>query len=145
MTQTVTSRIEFEMSYLMKIAGKYNLEAHRVRFEAMVESNSSVGDLIIRFNDLRRLMKNIIPDGSVVFSQGDINLDISMKRLASIVNQFSNPVVIIPTLDSLSAECILQHMTMELKKLLDDQYPGVEILETRFRENSESYVTMRLK
>ena len=90
-------------------------------------------------------MKNIIPDGSVVFSQGDINLDISMKRLASIVNQFSNPVVIIPTLDSLSAECILQHMTMELKKLLDDQYPGIEILETRFRENSESYVTMRLK
>ena len=144
MTQTVTSRIEFEMSYLMKIAGKYNLEAHRVRFEAMVASNS-VGDLIIRFDDLRRLMKNIIPGGSIVFSQGDINLDISMKRLASIVNQFSNPVVIIPTLDSLSAECILQHMTMELKKLLDDQYPGVEILETRFRENSESYVTMRLK
>lgn len=145
MTQTVTSRIEFEMSYLMKIAGNYNLEAHRVRFEAMVESNSSVGNLIIRFDDLRRLMKNIIPNGSIVFSQGDINLDISMKRLASIVNQFSNPVVIIPTLDSLSAECILQHMTMELKKLLDGQYPGVEILETRFRENSESYVTMRLK
>lgn len=144
MTQTVTSRIEFEMSYLMKIAGKYNLQAHRIRFEAMVASNS-VGDLIIRFDDLRRLMKNIIPGGSIVFSQGDINLDISMKRLASIVNQFSNPVVIIPTLDSLSAECILQHMTMELKKLLDDQYPGVEILETRFRENSESYVTMRLK
>lgn len=144
MTQTVTSRIEFEMSYLMKISGKYNLQAHRVRFEAMVTSNS-VGDLIIRFDDLRRLMKNIIPDGSIVFSQGDINLDISMKRLASIVNQFSNPVVIIPTLDSLSAECILQHMTMELKKLLDDQYPGVEILETRFRENSESYVTMQLK
>ena len=144
MTQTVTSRIEFEMAYLMKIAGKYNLEAHRVRFEAMVASNT-VGNLIIRFDDLRRLMKNIIPDRSIVFSQGDINLDISMKRLASIVNQFSNPVVIVPTLDSLSAECILQHMTMELKKLLDDQYPGVEILETRFRENSESYVTMRLK
>ena len=145
MTQTVTSRIEFEMSYLMKVAGIYNLEAHRVRFEAVVESNRSVGDLIIRFDDLKRLMRSIISEGSIVFSQGDVNLDISMKRLISIVHQFSNPVVIIPTLDSLSAEGILQYMTMELKKLLDDQYPGVEIVETRFRENSESYVTMKLK
>lgn len=145
MTQTVTSRIEFEMSYLMKVAGIYNLEAHRVRFEAVVESNRSVGDLIIRFDDLKRLMRSIISEGSIVFSQGDVNLDISMKRLISIVHQFSNSVVIIPTLDSLSAEGILQYMTMELKKLLDDQYPGVEIVETRFRENSESYVTMKLK
>ena len=145
MTQTVTSRIEFEMSYLMKVAGVYNLEAHRVRFEAVVESNRSVGDLIIRFDDLKRLMRSIISEGSIVFSQGDVNLDISMKRLISIVHQFSNPVVIIPILDSLSAEGILQYMTMELKKLLDDEYPGVEIVETRFRENSESYVTMKLK
>ena len=145
MTQTVTSRIEFEMSYLMKVAGIYNLEAHRVRFEAVVESNRSVGDLIIRFDDLKRLMRSIISEGSIVFSQGDVNLDISMKRLISIVHQFSNPVVIIPILDSLSAEGILQYMTMELKKLLDDEYPGVEIVETRFRENSESYVTMKLK
>ena len=145
MTQTVTSRIEFEMSYLMKVAGVYNLEAHRVRFEAVIESDNSAGTLIIRFDDLKRLMRNIISDGSIVFSQGDMNLDISMKRLISIVNQFSNPVVVIPVLDSLSAECILQFMTMELKKLLDDQYPGVEIVETRFRENSESYVTMKLK
>ena len=145
MTQTVTSRIEFEMSYLMKVAGVYNLESHRVRFEAVVESNRSVGDLIIRFDDLKRLMRSIISEGSIVFSQGDVNLDISMKRLISIVHQFSNPVVIIPTLDSLSAEGILQYMTMELKKILDDQYPGVEIVETRFRENSESYVTMKLK
>lgn len=145
MTQTVTSRIEFEMSYLMKVAGVYNLESHRVRFEAVVESNRSVGDLIIRFDDLKRLMRSIISEGSIVFSQGDVNLDISMKRLISIVHQFSNPVVIIPILDSLSAEGILQYMTMELKKLLDDEYPGVEIVETRFRENSESYVTMKLK
>ena len=81
MTQTVTSRIEFEMSYLMKVAGVYNLESHRVRFEAVVESNRSVGDLIIRFDDLKRLMRSIISEGSIVFSQGDVNLDISMKRL----------------------------------------------------------------
>lgn len=145
MTQTVTSRIEFEMSYLMKVAGACNLEAHRVRFEAVVKSDSPVGKLIIWSDDLKQLMKTIIPDRSIVFSQGDVNQDISMKRLISIVNQFSNPVVIIPTLDSLSAESILQYMTMELKKLLDNQYPNVGIVETRFRENSESYVTMNFK
>ena len=145
MTQTVTSRIEFEMSYLMKVAGIYNLEAHRVRFEVVVESNRSVGDLIIRFDDLKRLMRNIIPDGSIVFSEADVINDMSMKRFISVVEEFSNNIIIIPTFDELSAERILQYCTMELEKLLDSQYPDVNIVETRLRENSESYVTMKLK
>ena len=145
MTQTVTSRIEFEMSYLMKNAGKYHLEAHRVRFETVVDSEKPQGHLIIRFDDLKRLMRNIIPDGSIVFSEADVRNDMSMKRFISVVKEFSNNIIIIPTFDELSAERMLQYCTIELEKLLDSQYPEVNIVETRFRENSESYVTMKLK
>ena len=145
MTQTVTSRIEFELSYLMKNAGKYHLEAHRVRFEAVVDSEKPQGQLILRFDDLRRLMRNIIPDGSIIFSEEDVKNDMSMKRFISVVKEFSNSIIIIPTLDELSAEKILQYLTTELEKLLKSQYPYVGVVETKFRENNESYVTMKLK
>lgn len=145
MSETVTCRIEFEMSYVMKVEGKYNLESHRVRFEAVVDSDKAIGQMIIRFEDLRRLMRNIIPDGAVVFSEANVRKDMSMKRFVSIVNEFSNTIIIIPTFDDLSAEKILHYLTMELEKLLDSQYPDVTIVETKFRENSDSYVTMKLK
>ena len=145
MSETVTCRIEFEMSYLMKVGGKYSLESHRVRFEAVVDSDKASGQMIIRFEDLKRLMRNIIPDGAIVFSEDDVRNDLSMKRLVSIVREFSNSIIIIPTFDDLSAEKILQYLTMELEKLLNSQYPDVTIVETKFRENSESYVTMKLK
>ena len=43
----VTSRVEFDLTYVMKMNGIYNLQSHRCRFEASVSSHDSSKSLII--------------------------------------------------------------------------------------------------
>lgn len=141
----VTSRVEFDLTYVMKMNGIYNLQSHRCRFEASVSSHDSSKSLIITFKDLKDLMASIFPDNSVVFASCDIERDMNITRLVSVLNGFSNPLVVIPTNESLCVEELLKYLSNELSALLDSQYPDVYVIETRLRENNESYVTLSCK
>ena len=145
MIATVTSRIEFDISYVMEMSGQYKLDSHHCKFEVVVGSDKSSGSLIITFEDLRNLMKSIIRNSSIVVSEHDVESSMLIRRFIMVAGGLMNPIVKIPVSESLCAEQILKYMTNQLNSLLISQYPDVFLIETRLRENNESYVTMSMK
>lgn len=141
----VTQRCNFECFYIMQIQKEnnyveYQLNCHSYLFEATVKSISN-SDIAIPFEDLKDCMKVVVPSNSYVYYKNDTNKSIlDIKSNLDALRIKSYPLDKLPC-----AESLLQFMTQWLQAILDFDYPGLVVLETKLRESQDSYVTCKRK
>lgn len=137
---TVSQRVEFDCSYLVKNTGKYGytLQGCRYLVEATVKNNINEDSaFVIEFKQLRAHLVASVPDNAFLFYHGDPLAQHIAAELDSIgvaVKAYSNVV---------SAEIICETIAMRLQSLLDSFNPGVLVVEVKLKENSDSFATYR--
>ena len=140
----VTQRCNFECFYIMRVVKdgntEYQLNCHSYLFEATVKSISN-SDIAIPFEDLKDCMKTVVPANSYVYYRNDTHRSIlDIKSNLDTMRIKSYPLDKFPC-----AESLLQFMTWRLQTILDCDYPGIIVVETKLRESSDSYVTCKRK
>ena len=135
----VSQRTEFSCSYLVPDGKYYKLNSHHYKFEATVcgAKHYEQSGIVISFEDFKDLITKVVPDGFFLFDKGDIQQQILCR-------EFQNCGVPTKSFSSMiSAERLLEEISLILVKDLRDIYPGVYLKETKLRENSNSYVSWK--
>lgn len=128
---TLTQRCEFGCCYLY--SGK--LSAYRYKVEATVRSSDPnfSDSMLVDFKRLKTLMESVIEDGSYLYDRHHIiasEIGECLSRYDSYVTSFDKQV---------SCESICEFYASRLHQII---YPlGMEIVEVKLRENSNSFVT----
>lgn len=137
---TVSQRVEFDCSYLVKNLGSYGYTMQGCRYlvEATVKNNISEDSaFVIEFKQLRAHLAACVPNDSFLYYHGDTIAQHIASELDSIgvsVKAYSVEV---------SAETICQTIAIRLQSLLDSFNPGLLVIEVKLRENSDSFATYR--
>ena len=132
----VTQSCEFECCYLID----KSLNAHRYRLEVTVEGPQREEDYgyVMEFSKLHNYIKSVVPDGMFIFDTSSSNVG---RDVAFILGQRGIPVKGLPF--ALCAESICNYISTSLQSILDHKEPGVNIVVSKLRENSTSYVSWR--
>lgn len=137
---TVSQRVEFSCSYLVKNTGKYGytLQGCRYLVEATVKNSiNEDSPVVIEFKQLKAHLSAAVPDNAFLFYHGDSlaqHIAAELDPLGVSVKAYSTTV---------SAEIICETIAMRLQSLLDTYDPGVLVVEVKLRENSDSFATYR--
>ena len=132
----VTQRSEFSCSYIMKSGNYYSLNSINYKFEATVSgSNENGSGILISFEEFKRLLKEMLPDGYFIYNSRDIKQQALCREFQSCG---------IPTKGfkfEICAERLLEELSLILMKDLEQKYEYVTLKETKLRENNNSYVS----
>ena len=135
----VTQRVDFSCCYLVNSADYgYELNCHDYKFEATVcgEADKST-NRVISFERLLRRINDVIPDKKYLYDKNDedqYNLVKSLKVLGVDCLAFDS---------SISAESILEEISLLLVEQLNLYDGNVYLKETKLRETASSYVTWK--
>lgn len=137
---TVSQRVEFDCSYLVKNTGTYGYTMQGCRYlvEATVKNNINEDSaFVIEFKELKSHLISCVPDHTFLYYHGDPlaqHIAAELDPLGVSIKAYSAPV---------SAETICQTIAIRLQSLLDSFNPGVLVVEVKLRENSDSFATYR--
>ena len=134
----VSQRVEFSCSYLTPDDNKYMLNSIHYKFEATVCGMNAyeVTGRVISFEDLKKVIKSIIPDKMFIYDKHDLNQYLISKDFKT-CGVFSYAFE-----GEISTERILEEISLMLVEALS-AYPEVYLKETKLRENSNSYVSWK--
>lgn len=131
----VTKRVEFECCYI------YNqqIEAHHCKLEVTVEgpqrfSNSGT---VISYEDLGRYMRNLVPHKAFLYWNKDtdgIHVGHAFADAGCRVEIYEFPI---------SAENLCKYFADTLQDIFDHKEPGIQIIDLKFREDNNSYVSWK--
>lgn len=133
----VTQRARFTCSYIYHNASKHATElcSSNYTVEVSVTRPGEDDKFVMEFSDLQKVLKSIVPDKKFLFgpflSKKDEELMQVMKDLG------------VPTASymfDVSAETLCEDIALQLSNELEFDYPGVQLLEVKLRENSDSFV-----
>lgn len=134
-TMEVTKRIEFECCYI------YNqqIEAHHCKLEVTVEGPQRFNDQgrVIAYEDLTRYMKTVVPHKSFLYWDKDIdsiNVSRAFAEAGCRVEQYNFPI---------SAENMCKNFADKLQQIFDIKEPGISIIDLKFREDNNSFVSWK--
>ena len=131
----VTKRVEFECCYI------YNqqIEAHHCKLEVTVEGPQRFNDsgTVISYESLSNYMKNLVPHKAFLFWNKDvdgIHVGRAFSDAGCRVEIYEFPI---------SAENLCKHFADRLQAIFDTREPGIRILDLKFREDNNSYVSWK--
>ena len=136
-TVEVSQRIEFSCCYVVSENGIPKLNAHHYKFEATVEGleNYDKTGRVLSFDAFKIICSEVCPDGSFLYDVGEQK----QQLIALAFSQYGVPCVGYEF--ELSAERLLNEISLLLVESLKENYPEVYLKETKLRENVNSYVT----
>lgn len=133
----VSTRIEFSCCYIYQESEAPSLNSHRYKFEATVEGLQKYEDSgrIIDFQDLTQVCKWSVPDKAFVYNDDRNSLSF---EIANTLRSHGLRCVGYPF--EFSTEQFINAISLKLISLLA-MIPGVRLLETKLREDSNSFVS----
>ena len=142
---TVTQRASFEACYLMKVDknSRVQIHSHNYKVEVTVSGNQRMTDngFIIEFSVLKNMLESVLPDHKFIFWPIDDPADYTVSSISrSIQHEIDRLGDTCYDIDfAPTAENIISHIVSQLQSLLDIHYPGVTIVNAKFRENNDSF------
>lgn len=135
MNMEVTKRIEFECCYI------YNqqLEAHNCKLEVTVEGPQRFNDSgrVMSYENLSWYMKQVVPHKAFLYWDKDldgISVGQAFAKVGCRVESYAFPI---------SAENLCKCFADSLQDLFDEKEPGIRILDMKFREDNNSFVSWK--
>ena len=137
---TVSQRIEFDCSYLVKPvdATQYTLQGCRYLVEATVQNKyATETGVVIEFRKLRDYLAACVPDHAFLYHHSSSvasQIATTLNQIGVRVKSYAVPIC---------AENICENIAFQLQALLDEYSPGVVVVEVKLRENSDSVATYK--
>ena len=131
----VTKRIEFTCCYIYD----HQIEAHQCKLEVTVDGPQRFDDFgrVISYESLAGFMKSIVPDKSFLYSTFDLDS-------SNVADAFKCAGCnIVPFDFVISAENLCRYFATSLQEMFDLHEPGIRIIDMKFREDNNSYVSWR--
>lgn len=139
MNKTLTQRSRFECSYLMPrldgLEGTYVLNSHSYLVEVVVEVPSS---LVITFEQLKAIIDANLFDKQFLYNSKS---DDAIFKIVNCLSEIGVPCTGFD--DALCAECIADSLARSI--CYDLACEGIQLVELKLKENSNSFVTVRVK
>lgn len=137
---TVSQRIEFDCSYLVKSidSAQYSLQGCRYLVEATVRNKyATESGVVIEFRKLRSYLSACVPDHTFLYHHSSSvasQVASTLSQIGVLVKSYAVPIC---------AENICENIAFQLQALLDEYSPGVIVVEVKLRENSDSVATYK--
>ena len=135
MNMEVTKRIDFNCCYIQN----HQIEAHNCKLEVTVVGPQRFNDLgrVITYEDLTKYMKEVVPDKAFLFFMSD-------ESGVIVANAFKKAGCRIVGCDfEISAENVCSYCASELQDQFDTFEPGIKIIDMKFREDNNSFVSWK--
>lgn len=131
----VTKRVEFECCYICD----RHIEAHHCKLEVTVEGPQRFNDFgrVIKYEDLTRYMKYVVPDKSFIFCDTDPDGVLVSKAFIDV------GCTALGYEFEISAENLCKHFADTLQDLFDKKEPGIQIIDLKLREDNNSFVSWK--
>lgn len=134
-TMEVTKRIEFECCYIQN----HQIEAHRCKLEVTVDGPQRFEDFgrVITYENLQKYLNVIVPDKTFLYQWHD-------EKSIAVARAFVDAGCrTLPFEFEISAENLCDYFVKFLQDILDVKEPGITVLEMKFREDNNSYVSWK--
>lgn len=137
----VSQRIEFTCCYVLKEGDVPKLNAHNYKFEATVicPENYENSGRVLSFSEFSKICKDSVPDNCFLYNTE--SGDAQEQAIAFAYTQYG--IEAQPYSGILSAERILNEISLILLDVLKVEHPEVFLKETRLRETTNSFVTWK--
>ena len=135
MNMEVTKRLEFECCYVYR----KEIHAHRYKLEVTVQGPQRFGDygVVISFDNLLKYMKQVVPDKSFIYDTKEA----SGTYIGLAFQDYGYKAIGFDM--SISAENICNYLALSLQDILDVKEPGIQIIDLKLREDSNSFVSWK--
>lgn len=141
----VTQRDEFECAYVMAIGDEPPiLHSHHYRVEVSVSGDQRLEDhnVIIEFDEFKKLIKSVLPDNAFVYNSTDSGSDVEHSIAKTMIDC---NIKVVKYDFTPSAENLVMYLATILQQLLNKCAPGVTVIEVKLRETANSFATWSLK
>lgn len=135
MTMEVTKRVEFECVYIQN----KQIEAHHCKLEVTVEGPQRFSDFgrVISYESLESYMKKVVPHKAFLYHYIDLDS-------LAVADSFKYAGCKVECYDfEISAENLCSYFVKTLQNKFDTDEPGIRIIDLKFREDNNSYVTWK--
>lgn len=144
MSATVISqRSNFECAYLLSIDSNVPpiFQAHHYHIEVSVSGNinESTG-VLISFHKLKEIIDTVTPNNAFIYNSSTTGTD-SETRIADAFNHSGIKCVgynFIPSIENL-----VNHFAQFIQNILTYEAPGVNVIEVKLRETSNSFASWK--
>lgn len=135
LSTTVSTTVDFEFAYLMKLKGKPILNSHRYTMVATVGSPEIQDGIIIDYDELREILLSSVPDKTFVASM--VNSDKELN-VAKALQDYGVPIKIVSF--ELCTERLAELFAKTIQSKLDEYHLGYILLSLILQENNSSSV-----
>lgn len=129
----VTKRVEFECCYIQN----HQIEAHRCKLEVTIEGPQRFEDFgrVISYEQLQAYMNSIVPHKAFLYCKDDaVSVNVAKAFVLADCRTVEYDFEV-------SAENLCADFAKSLQMVLNTFEPGLIILNLKFREDNNSYVS----